>query len=660
MLEQFHFVHPLWLLALLPLGSLVWLLKQRNDDDNAWRRVVDPNLLPLLLLNGKDGKASHITLWLLGAGWLIAVLALADPTWEKWPQPLFETQQARVIVLDLSRSMNAGDLKPSRLLQARLKVEDILDHKDKDEGQTGLVVFAGDAFSVAPLTRDAKTIRAMLRVLEPDLMPAQGSRADLGLKQAGELLRQAGIPEGEILLIADGIQNDAAIERARKLNKQGYRVSVLGVGTAEGAVVPDGHGGNLSDRQGNPVIARLDEQRLRQLAEVGGGHYARLQSSDRDLEQVLAASPQQRLGATESSEKSGLTSHAWKEQGPLLVVVLLPLAALAFRRGWLLSLLLAGALMPLPEPATAATWDDLWKRQDQRAAEALASGDAETAAKLARDPLRQGSAEYRRDNYQAALQAFKKAHGPEAAYNRGNTLARLGKYKEAIAAYEQALKQVPDMDDARVNKEAIEKLLQQRRKNQQQQNRGQQGQQDQSSGKPDQKDSDEQGQKGSNEESQADSGEHKSKSGENKESQSGSHEQSGEEAESKQGARPGKEDKNQFAEALKKQPPEASANGQKEEAGKDQTAAGNEDRQMEKQKRNQARPGSEKAQPSKDKSKGAVATDGQSKPLSSEEQLAAEQWLRRIPDDPGGLLRRKFLYQYQQRQSRPSNDGQAW
>ena len=139
------------------------------------------SLLPLLLDDQKTQR-SRIPLWLLSLGWLLAVLALADPAWEQQPQPLRQTGTSRVIVLDLSRSMLAPDLKPSRLVRARFKVEDILAHDA--EGQTGLVVFAGDAFTVSPLTRDADTIRAQLRALDPSIMPSQGSRADLGLLKA--------------------------------------------------------------------------------------------------------------------------------------------------------------------------------------------------------------------------------------------------------------------------------------------------------------------------------------------------------------------------------------------------------------------------------------------------------------------------------------------
>jgi len=693
MLEQFHFVYPLWLVALLPLAALVWLLKTRSSDDHAWQRVVDPNLLPLLLNTGQ-GHYRHTALWLLGAGWLIAVLALANPTWEKRPQPLFETQQARVIVLDLSRSMNASDLKPSRLFQARLKVEDILDRKD--EGQTGLVVFAGDAFSVVPLTRDTKTISAMLQVLQPELMPVQGSRADLGLEQAGKLLQQAGIPRGEILLITDGMQTDAAIEQASQLQRQGYRISVLGVGTPDGAAVPDGKGRTLRDQQGKPVIARLDEQRLRQLAKAGGGRYARLQSSDHDLDQVLAATVQPQFGTAEKTNRSELTRHRWKEQGPLLALLLLPLGALAFRRGWLLGLLLTSILLPLPEPATAATWEDLWKRQDQQAAEALVQGDAETAARLARDPLRLGSAEYRRNDYQGALQAFEKAQGPEADYNRGNALARLSRYKEAIAAYDDALKQAPGMEDALTNKRAIEKLLQQQQKKQQQeknpdqankqnkkqgqkdkkqggqgqskdrqQQKGKQGQGNQQqnagkgeSGKPKEQQGSQQQQQGQDQQKQAQAGQGKSGSDQERAARP--------KAQQKQGPEPGKEDKNSFAKAaedLKKQQQRQSDKGQDESLQPSQNEAKGEPRSAaDKRQQATAKSGRKDEQEAQDKPNTVPSgiAEAEKKPLSSEEQMAAEQWLRRIPDDPGGLLRRKFLYQYQQRQGHSSNDGQSW
>ena len=190
--ENFHFIQPLWLLALIPLSLLAWRVYRPGDGDNPWRRIVDARLLPLLMV-GREQQVNRTALYLLAAGWVIAALALADPTWERKPQPVYQTTAARVVVLDLSRSMYASDLQPSRLVRARYKIEDVL--AQSGEGQTGLVVYAGDAFTVSPLTRDVNTIRALLPAVDPGIMPTQGSRADLGLLKAGELLRQAGALE---------------------------------------------------------------------------------------------------------------------------------------------------------------------------------------------------------------------------------------------------------------------------------------------------------------------------------------------------------------------------------------------------------------------------------------------------------------------------------
>ena len=207
MLEQFHFLEPLWLLALLPLAAVFWLAFQTSTDSRAWAKIIDADLLSLLL-QGEDKNKSKFPNFLLALAWIIAVIALADPVWEKIPRPIFQTNAARVIVLDLSNSMLIDDLKPSRIARARFKIEDILSREE--EGQIGLVLFAGEAFTASPLTRDTETIRSLLKVLTPQIMPAQGSRTDLGLIKAHELLKQAGIANGQVLLIADGVSQESA------------------------------------------------------------------------------------------------------------------------------------------------------------------------------------------------------------------------------------------------------------------------------------------------------------------------------------------------------------------------------------------------------------------------------------------------------------------
>jgi len=669
--EQFHFLQPLWLLALIPLALLVWRLRHAASGDNPWTRIIDVRL-QALLLSGQKHHVSYFMLWLLGLGWLLATLALANPVWEKQPRPLFQTSAARVIVLDLSRSMLDRDLQPSRLARARFKIEDILARDE--EGQTGLVVFAGDAFTVTPLTRDVDTIRALLNSLDPDLMPIQGSRADLGLQKAGELLRQAGLSNGQILLLADGVTGDKAREVATQLHDKGYRVSVLGIGTENPEPLTNAQGQLLRTRDGQLILA------LQAVAEDGGGRYQRFSSSNTDIAALLKESTP--LSA-EKPLRSDQQGQDWQSRGPWLVVLLLPLAALAFRRGWLLSVvLLVGVLSP-PQPAMAAGWDDLWQRPDQQAVKALSAKDYERASRIAQDPLLRGSAEYRRGNYAEALEAFSQASGATADYDQGNALAKLGRYEEAIKAYDSALKSVPDMEDAQANKAAVEALLRQQKQQQKQNNDQSQDQQNKKDNKQGQQDKqsqqnkESQGGKSSNQDQQSQSDEQSEQDEQNKSSKSGepseqdkksksgeqsaqdetseSAKQSEKDQQGKPGETPKKEnaDKNAFANAAKALEDEQAKDASKEQQ---QAASAAEEKSAEKQPENTDQSSAPRQTIPQTKGQPARAET-----LSSEEQMAAEQWLRRIPDDPGGLLRRKFLYQYQQRAQREGTGSpQPW
>jgi Ca-activated chloride channel family protein len=605
--EAFHFLQPLWFLALVPALLLLWFLHQPAMKETAWRRVCDAGLLPHLLTR-PDASASQLPLWLLGFGWLLVVIALADPVWEKQPQPVFRNEAARVVVLDLSNSMLSPDLKPSRLVRARYKVADILgQHPD---GQTGLVVFAGNAFAVTPLTSDAETIRALLDPLEPALMPSQGSRVDLGLQKAGQLLRQAGLPRGEILLVTDGYNGQRAIDAAGELKQAGYRTSVLGVGTAAGAPIPVTGGGFLRDGQGEIVMPLLDQQALRALASAGGGSYATISTSDTDIQRLLLQSAPGMADVVASNDHS---TDIWQSHGSLLVLLLLPLAALAFRRGWVMMLLVTvSATLSTPQPAMAVGWDDLWLRPDQQAVRALQAGDPEQAAQLADDPALRGTAAYQAEDYEQALDAFAGSTGTDADYNQGNALARLQRYEEAIAAYDRALTSKPGMADAVHNRAEVEKLLQQ----QQQQEQEQKEEQQQEQG--DQQQGDQQGEQ---DESQGDRAE-----GEQQQGEQGTEQEAGQDGEQ--------------TEQQAEQQAEGSESNKESEG----------EQQAEQQRADTA--GEEGDQ---------QAEAAEANPLDSEEKQAAEQWLRRIPDDPGGLLRRKFLYQYrQQSQGTVAADEQAW
>ena len=644
--ENFHFLQPQWLFLLLPLAAVIWLLlRQGSGTNDAWQKIIDKNLLAWLRVS-RAGSSNRLPLWLLSAGWCVAVVALANPVWEKLPQPVFQTDQARVIVLDLSRSMNSSDLKPSRIERARFKVSDIL--KQQQEGVIGLLVFAGDAFVVSPLTRDADTISAMLPALKPGIMPVQGSRADLGLLKASELLQQAGRLRGEILLLADSYTDQRTIEAAEKLRKQGVITSVLGMGTEQGAPLPTGQGGFFTNNDGDVITTRLDVPAMKKLAKAGGGYYASLSANDTDITRLMETRVK---GSRSRAENDTFETARWKETGPWLVILLLPLAALAFRRGWLLSVcLLAITVMP-SERAMAFSMTDLWQRQDQQAHKALLAGEVERASELAKDPLRKGVADFRKGDYEAAVEDFSLTDSAEAAYNKGNALAKLGKFQQAIDAYDQALKQQPGMEDAEYNREAIEKLLQQQKQSQQ----DQQAKQDDKNQQGDQDKNKQQGEKGQ----QGDEGQQSEQGEQGKESESSEGGQDQQQAEEKANA-------NAFSDAAEQARKDAEGEGGEETEQQEELAAKQReenDSENDTEEARQSTAQSEQSQQGKDddqQEKGRTAAEAED--LSSEEQIAAEQWLRRIPDDPAGLLRRKLRYQYIQRggDSGKAADPQPW
>ncbi|MCG6966405.1 MAG: VWA domain-containing protein, partial [Chromatiaceae bacterium] len=468
MLSDFHFLRPLWLLALIPLAGLLWRLLRADGEGEAWRGVVDRHLLPSLLSEAGDA-ARRSPLLLLGLAWLLIVLALAGPTWERLPEPLYQARQFRVIALDLSPTMNATDLAPSRLARARYEVLDLLHHS---EGQTALLAYGAEPYVVSPLTGDVQTIAAQVPLLETGLLPVAGDRrADLVLERAGELLRQAEAPDGQVILVTDTLDHPAAaIEAARRLRSAGYRVSVLGMGTDKGGPVAGPDGGFVKDSQGAIRIAKLDLAALRELADAGGGRYVTSGPDDRDIE---ALTPR-RLGAPDAqSEASPAQADRWREEGPWLLLVLLPLAALAFRRGWLAPLLLLICLVPPPD-AYALGWGDLWLSPDQRATRMLQNGQPEQAAQLFERPDWRAAAHYQANDYAQTLQSLEALEGPSADYNRGNALARMDRLEEALKAYDRALGADPGDADARHNRDLVQRVLDQRRQQQQAAQRAQQ------------------------------------------------------------------------------------------------------------------------------------------------------------------------------------------
>lgn len=626
--DSFHFLRPAALLLLLAL-PLAWYLRRRDGGEGAgWHGVVDPALLPHLLARprARSGRSASV---LAAFAWLLAVLALAGPAWEREMLPLARNEAAQVLVLELAPSVLAEDLKPNRLARARFKIEDILARSA--DRQTALVAYAGDAFVVAPLTDDVATVRNLLGALDPSVMPVAGNAAGRGIDMAAGLIASAGHGGGDILLLADSAHADA-IAAARRARAAGNRVSVLGLGTEAGAPVPLAQGGFATDAHGATVLARLDGSALQAVAAAGGGRYAPLSGDAGDLDRLLGG--RGAAAAAMAGDGALARAEAWRDRGPWLLLLLLPLALVGFRRGWLL-VLVAATLAPAG-PAQAFEWADLWQRPDQQAAAALAQGEATRAASLATAPAWRGSAAYRAGEHAEAAAAFAEARGPDAAYNRGNALARLGRYEEALAAYDEALAESPGLEDAIENRRVVEEALRSR----QQDGRG---------------NGDGQRQQGGNDRQQAGSAGEGERGGPQDQGQA-----QPEAAQPGTGAEDGSQDSpGQASPGAEQGTPQDAGRGSAGKASAEPVggqappagAAGEaQAREALARSIDEAMAGKEQA--AEDEATPASPTPATQDEATREEQQALEHLLRRVPDDPGGLLRRKFQLEYQRRQQR--------
>ncbi|HMM75829.1 MAG TPA: VWA domain-containing protein [Gammaproteobacteria bacterium] len=602
-LADFHFLRPAWLLLLAPLAWLCWRLRRRAGSLEVFTRFCDASLLPYLT-ETLGGVARGRLLPFALAG-VLGVLALAGPTAERVPQPVYREQAALVVLLDLSRSMSAQDVVPSRLERARYKIRDLLAARLR--GQTALLVYSDRAYVVTPLTDDVNTIVAQLEVMDPALMPSQGTDAAVAVEEGLKLIEQAGYPRGDLLLVTDEVPAAQRSRIARLLEGRDVRLSILGIGTPAGAPVPDADGGFVKDAGGQIVVAHFDAEALAGVARSGHGHYETLAPDARDVEALTRFLDRRETGEVESAARR--QTEQWQELGPWLLLPLVFLASLAFRRGLLLAAL--PAVLLAPRPAAAFDW---WFTPDQAGQRAFEREDYAAAAQRYADPAWRAAARYRAGDYAAAARELDGRKDAESLYNRGNALARQGRYDEALAAYDAALQAQPSHDDAKYNKALIEDL---RRRQQ---------------SPPEQRPQERQQSEGEKQQGGGDQG-----SGQSQDESAREGQGSGDEEESM--PRP---QRDETANREPEQDAEHSAQSRAAQDARRGAAAG------------------DAASEDADARRAEAAEADADAAGRREDAMAAEQWLRQVPDDPGGLWRRKFRYQYQRLYGGQSGSAEPW
>ena len=657
---QLHFLRPQWLWALIPAAVIYGLIRSIKHRQNQATNMINDVLYNYLTQGGSQTQSTQ-RLWPLLLGAVLAIVAMAGPTTQKIPKPVYDIAQAKVIVMDMSLSMRATDIAPDRLSRMSYKAIDLINANNG--GEIGLIAYAGDAFVISPITTDGTNLNALIPGLRPEIMPEFGSEPELALEKAALMLEQAGYLNGDIIWFTDGVDYDQMPGLTSLLQSMPHRVSILSVGTPDGAPIKLTNGQLLKDSSGAIVIPRLDNASLQTLAGITNGAFTPITADEQDIKIIMQVADTLLADATKLNTLQG---DDWYELGPYLLLPVIFIVLLYSRKHWVL--LLTIVLLPLcgltlQQPAFAQAMPqkssaDLpsppsselnavqsfrtpldflppaLQNNNQKGLRAFQNGDYATSQSLFTDPEWQAQAQYAQGEYAEALAHFAQTDDALSQYNAGNSLAKLGQYDKALEAYQRANALDSDFIEAQENQAALELFLQ----NQPPQDSSQ----DQS--KQDQDQSDEQ-----NDQEQQ---EQQSQSQDNQESASDEQESQDQQSQQQQSQDEQSQQNQQQSEDQKEQPSPAESKDEQEQ-GDDQ------------QKQQDKQQPKEPTQPDEPQESQEVQAQQQEQPLTPEEQEKMQRMqalMNKVPNDPGYLLKRKMELEYQQRkrQQAPRSRTKQW
>lgn len=565
-LHNFHFIRP-WLLLLAILPAVLYGVYFKGvNAQSSWQKVIDERLLNYLLVKGSAAKR-QIFMGTALAGLIGAVIAAAGPSWQKIEVPAYAPQNPVMVLLNLSSDISETDLAPSRLSRAKYKIKDFLSMLKGV--QAGLEVYSSEPFVIAPITDDMNILQNLLPAVEPDIMPANGDRLDRAIDLAVAKIKSAEYQNGRIVVFTPdvGQKFDAALGAAKQALSSGFTVDVIG------------------------VSASVNEK-LALVAKSGGGRYWNLQADDSKIKALADEINQSNGGLAKSDNLRSI----WLDAGWYLLALPLVCCLMFFRKG-----ILVIAFVLISSNASAG----FFLNDNQEGLKSFNNQEYAKAAAEFKDKNWQGASWYRVGDYQKAFAAYQNDNSVEGLYNQGNALAKGGKIEEAIAKYEEVLKQEPNHEDAKFN---LEYLKKQQQDQQQQQ-------------KPDEN----QNQNGENKEQQQQ---------QNQQPEDGQPEQNGQ----------NQNEPSEGNENSKQQ--QQNQDGSKQDSGKQDMNSDKEDNRAEEERQNASGNELDKNEQNTEgkEQSGAVTGQGDDNEEYDEKMQAKMQQYRDIPEDPGGLLK-AFIYQ---------------
>ena len=455
-LEQFHFIRPLWLLVIPLAGLIGYLVLRRDNIRSRWKGIIAPHLIDALIV-GKQSKWRIRPVHLIVSVLILGALGLAGPTWERELPPFTEDTAPLVVALDLSNSMDAIDIQPSRLERAKQNIRDLL--KIRPGARTALFVYSGSAHMVLPLTEDPGLTELFLDALSTNLMPREGENATAALEAIEGLLEREETP-GTILFITDGIRSEDFYAFIKHTERSKDQVMILGVGTSRGGPIRIDKSSFLTDSSGRRITSRMDLEGFKRLQREAGIPVTTVSLDDGDVAWIQDRA-QTHLQIVQQEE----AEERWIDYGYFLTIPIVLLVALWFRRGWRIRWVPSFCIfLNFWIPGTMGLsfdfrWTDLFLTPNQQGRYAFEKGDFRTAAEHFEDPYWRGISRYRLEDYDEAVNQFALLESAEAYFYIGNCYARLGEYPAAAESYTQALEIRPGFAEAEENRKLVLSLI---------------------------------------------------------------------------------------------------------------------------------------------------------------------------------------------------------
>ncbi len=422
---MFRFADPiyLYLLAVIPVLAIIRFLTYRNQKKRL-RKFGDPKLLRELMPDVSRFRPA-VKFWILQGALALLIVMLARPQFGTKINNEQRVGIETIIAMDISNSMMAEDITPSRLDRSKMMVENLVDHFTNDK--IGLIVFAGDAFVQLPITSDYVSAKMFLSSIDPSMMATQGTDIARAIDMATHSFTQEEGIGKAIIVITDGEDHEGgALEAAKAAKDAGMRVYVLGVGSTKGSPIPiPGTGDYMKDNTGNTVMSALNEEMCRQVAQAGGGAYIHVENN--------SAAQDQLDNELDKLAKKEITSTVYSEFDEQFQAV----AILA-----LLLLILEICIFDRRNPLIRRL--SLFGSKKKAAATVALLLVALTAsAQTDRQYIREGNKQFRLGQYDKAEVSYRKAveknpKNPQAAYNLGNALMAQKKDSAAVQQFEQS------------------------------------------------------------------------------------------------------------------------------------------------------------------------------------------------------------------------------